>query len=112
MRWGITLANSGHNVRLVLWLGRLLLVIGHPIGHQPIMLLLVWMERAAMRVKLLRGGLRLGGLNRLLVMCPAVICPIKTMRAKVNMLGIVVPVLPSTHRHIWRTYSRRLMGAF
>lgn len=114
MRWGITLANCGHNVRLILGLGWLLLVVGHPIGHKPIMLLLlVRMKWAAMRVELLRGGLRLGGLDRLLlVMRPTVVGPIKAMCTKVNMLGVGVPVLPCTHRHIWGTYSRRLVGAF
>lgn len=114
MCWGVTLSNCGHNVGLVLGLGRLLLVVGHPIGHEPIMLLLlVWMKRAAIRVELLRGGLRLGGLDRLLlVMCLTVICPIKVVCTKVNMLGVVVPVLPYSHWHVWGTYTCRLAGAF
>lgn len=113
MSWGVTLSNCGHNVGLGLGLGRLLLVVGHPIGHEPVMLLLVWMKRAAIRVELLRGGLRLGGLDRLLlVMCLTVICPVKVMCTKVNMLGVVVPVLPHSHWHVWGTNTRRLVRAF
>lgn len=114
MSWGITLSNCGHNLCLDLGLGWLLLVVGHPIGHKPIMLLLVvWMRRAAIRVELLSGGLRLGGLDRLLlVMYLTVICPIKVMCTKVNMLRVIVPVLSHTHRHVCGPDSRRLAGAF